>query len=147
MVSNAYDVQKMFAASRGRADVKKKKRKKRESQRSQSRRGLWRRQRVRTGGPAPRLWHHSGGIWGMPGSWEKTSSFNGFPGATEVTRRRTKELPLHIYVPFRVRVSEGQSLCINYIFTTSRLWPLWSCCHLSIIILEDMWCIWINKLI
>ena len=33
------------------------------------------------------------------GSWEKSFSFNGFPGATEVTKRRTKEVPSHIYIP------------------------------------------------
>lgn len=71
------------------------------AQRSQPWRGPWRQQQVPTPleGRPPRLWHHTGGIWGMPCSWEKSSSFNGFPGATEVTKRRTKEVPLHIYVP------------------------------------------------
>lgn len=49
----------------------------------------------------PRLWRHTRGMRGMPGSWEKSSSFNGFLGATDVTKRQTKEVSesLHIYIP------------------------------------------------
>lgn len=35
--------------------------------------------------------------------------FNGFPGATEVTERRTKEVPSHIYVAFWLGMSYGLS--------------------------------------
>lgn len=40
--------------------------------------------------------------------------FNGFPGATEVTKRRTKEVPPRIYVPFCLLASD-------------ELQPQWGC--------------------
>lgn len=84
--------------------------------------------------PPPRLWHHTRGMRGMPGSWEKSSLLNSFSGALEVTTRQTMEVTksLHIYGPYFCLLTRDESHSGNLSAWTTILqspsldWACWN---------------------